>query len=153
MQDQAQRQALSVVKTLDLGASASDAFRHFTANMHVWWPLADHSLAGAEAKTVVFEAWAGGRICEVDAQGRKREWGRVLVCTPPFRLVFSWVLESPADATEVEVVFEPKGEAACRMRLEHRGFEQRREGALWRDRYDAGWEGIVRRFASSFTSM
>ncbi|MBY0423874.1 MAG: SRPBCC domain-containing protein, partial [Parvularculaceae bacterium] len=86
---------------------------------------------------------------EIDAAGREREWGRVLVCTPPHRLVFSWVLEAPDDATEVEVSFEETGPERCRMRLEHRGWERRRDGALWRGRYDEGWSGVTEGFATS----
>lgn len=133
----------AVVKALDLNVSADRAFSHFTENIHVWWPLATHSLAGSEAKSVVFEARAGGRIYEVEQSGREREWGRVSVCEPPRRLVFSWVLEAPADATEIEVTFESTAPSRCRLRLEHRGFERRGEGALWRGRYDQGWQGVL----------
>lgn len=137
-----------LVKTIRLDASMERAFRHFTDNIHVWWPLANHSLSLAAAKSVVFEARAGGRIYEIEASGREREWGRVLVCEPPRRLVFSWVLEAPADATEVEVTFEEEG-PGCRLRLVHSGWERRREGALWRGRYDVGWDGVLAKLAAS----
>lgn len=136
-------------KTLELKASAARAFRHFTDNIHVWWPLATHSLALAAAKSVVFEARAGGRIYEIEASGREREWGRVLVCDPPRRLVFSWVLEAPEDATEVEARFEETGAQSCRLVLEHRGWDARRDGALWRGRYDYGWDGVIGQYAST----
>lgn len=138
-----------VVKIVDLKATAAKAFRHFTENIHVWWPLATHSLSLAEARTVVLEAKEGGRLYEVDASGREREWGRVLVCEPPRRIVFSWVLEAPADATEVEARFEDVAPGASRLLLEHRGWETRAEGALWRGRYDQGWIGVVGRFAET----
>ena len=138
-----------VVKTLELKAPAAKAFKHFTDFVHVWWPLATHSLSLEKAKSVVFEAYDGGRIYEIDADGRDREWGRVLVCDAPHRLVFSWVLEAPVDATEVEVTFEETGPSTCRMQLVHRGFERRRDGALWRGRYDQGWIGVLSRYAKS----
>jgi uncharacterized protein YndB with AHSA1/START domain len=149
MSDKLKEKSLTVVKTVDLKASIDRAFRHFTANIHVWWPLATHSISGKDARTVVFEAQTGGRIYEVDAEGREREWGRVLACEPPRRVLFSWVLEAPADATAVDVTFEALGPANCRFRLEHRGFELRSEGALWRDRYDQGWEGVATLYAGS----
>ncbi len=132
-----------VVKVLDLKAPAAKAFRHFTENIHVWWPLATHSLALAQAQSVVFEAREGGRLYEIETTGREREWGKVLLCAPPSRLVFTWVLEAAADATEIEVTFEDLGPGGCRMRLEHRGWERRRDGALWRERYLHGWDGVL----------
>lgn len=149
MSDSVHEARLTVVKTVDLKVSIDRAFQHFTRDMHVWWPLGTHSISGKDARTVLFEAEAGGRIYEIDVGGREREWGRVLACEPPRRVLFSWVLEAPADATEVEVTFDATGPSACRMRLKHHGFERRSEGAIWRDRYDQGWQGIVTLYANS----
>ena len=91
---------LPVEKTLALKAAPQRAFAHFTDNIAAWWPLSSHSLSQGFARSVVFEAKVGGRIYEIDAAGREREWGRVQDCEPPHRLVFSWVLENPGDATE-----------------------------------------------------
>ena len=140
-----------IVKNRDLGVSCDRAFHHFTDNIHLWWPLASHSLAGEDAATVKFKAREGGRIYEVERSGKEREWGRVKVCEPPRRLVFSWVLEAPADATEVEIVFEAKGENACAMRLVHRGWETHSKGEDIRNAYDNGWVGVVDRFAAGAT--
>ena len=138
-----------IVKTLRLNASCDKAFHHFTDNIHVWWPLAGHSLAQADAQTVKFEAREGGRIYEVEKSGKEREWGRVSACEAPHRLVFSWVLEKPADATEVEVSFEPDGEAACVMTLIHRGWDDRSDGVRWRDNYNQGWNGVLDAYRGS----
>lgn len=137
-----------VVKTLKLKASCEKAFRHFTDNIHVWWPLRSHSLAEANAETVKFETHEGGRIYEVEKSGKEREWGRVGVCEGPHRLVFSWVLEKPADATEVEVTFEADGEG-CVMTLIHRGWDDRSDGAKWRDNYNQGWNGVLDAYRGS----
>lgn len=149
MSDRLTTKPLTVVKTVDLNVAIDRAFRHFTANIHVWWPLQTHSISGKDARTVVFEQEIGGRIYEVDVDGREREWGRVLAWDPPRQILFSWVLEASADATTVDVTFEELGPTSCRLRLEHRGFEHRSEGALWRDRYDQGWEGITALYARS----
>ncbi len=138
-----------IVKTLTLKASCEKAFRHFTDNIHLWWPLASHSLSQVDAETVKFEAKKGGRIYEIDKSGVEREWGRVARCEPPHILVFSWVLEKPADATEVEVRFEADGEDACAMTLTHRGWDERSDGVKWRENYDSGWNGVLREFETS----
>lgn len=138
-----------VVKNLSLNASAARAFEHFTKNIHVWWPLATHSISLAAAKTVVFEAKKGGRIYEIDSEGREREWGRVLDCETPHRIVFSWVLEKPETKTEVEVEFEETGPDKCVMTLIHHGWENRPDGAEWRGKYDHGWDGVLGRFAET----
>jgi uncharacterized protein YndB with AHSA1/START domain len=140
-----------VVKTLSLDASAARAFEHFTRNIHLWWPLATHSISLAAAKTVVFEAKEGGRIYEIDGEDRQREWGRVLACEAPRRLVFSWVLEAPEKATEVEVSFEMAGADKCTLTLIHRGWDNRPDGAEWRGKYDQGWDGVLTGYARSLS--
>lgn len=132
-----------VEKRLSLKASPEKAFAHFTKNISVWWPLDVHSLSGADAKSVVFEAKEGGRIYETDSKGRTREWGRVKVCEPPSRLVFSWVLESPADATEIEVTFDDDGKGGTDLRLVHRGWLETKSAAERRGMYDEGWSPVL----------
>ncbi len=138
-----------IVKTLTLKASCEKAFRHFTDHIHLWWPLAGHSLSQADAETVKFEARKDGRIYEIEKSGREREWGRVGVCDAPHRLVFSWVLEKPADATEVEVRFEEEGDDACTMTLIHRGWDERSDGRKWRENYHTGWDGVLGAYAEA----
>jgi len=139
-----------IVKTLMLKASCEKAFHHFTENIRVWWPLADHSLSEANAAMVKFEAQPGGRIYETEKSGKEREWGRVARCEPPHRIVFSWVLEQPADATEIEVTFEEAGDG-CKMTLIHRGWEGRSDGKSHRDGYDSGWDGVLEAFVSALS--
>ena len=138
-----------VEKTLSLKASPARAFAHFTDNISHWWPLATHSLSQGAARRVVFEAKAGGRIYEIDATGRTREWGRVRTCDAPHRLVFSWVLEKPADATEVEVIFADDGKGGTAFTLTHRGWLETKSGAERRDMYEGGWVGVLAHYKES----
>ena len=138
-----------VEKTLSLKASPARAFAHFTENMGAWWPLGSHSLSQANAKTVVFEAKKGGRIYEIDVTGREREWGRVKECEAPHRLVFSWVLENPAEATEVEVTFEDDGTGGTDFKLVHRGWLETKSGAERREMYAGGWTPVLDDYVSS----
>lgn len=138
-----------VVKKREIGVSADRAFEHFTRGIAQWWPLATHSLGGEKARTVVLEARQGGRIYEIDGHGNERDWGQVSECIPGERIVFSWVLERPDLATEVEVRFEALGPDRSRIELIHRGWDTRPDGAQWRANYDQGWEGIVELFVGS----
>lgn len=138
-----------IVKILSLNASAEKAFDHFTKNIHLWWPKATHSLSQEDAESVVFEAKEGGRVYEVERSGKERDWGMVSVCEPPFRLVFSWVLEAPDKATEVEVRFKDEAAGKSSLTLTHRGWDAREDGAEWRGKYNMGWEGVLADFANS----
>jgi len=138
-----------VEKSLSLKANPARAFAHFTDNIAVWWPLAVHSLSHENAKDLVFEAKEGGRIYEIDVTGREREWGRVKVCEAPHRLVFSWVLEKPADATEIEVTFEDDGKGGTNFKLVHRGWLETKSGAERREMYDGGWAPVLDAYRES----
>lgn len=124
------------------------AFSVFTERIGEWWPLASHSLGGDEAVSAVIEPRLGGRVYERLADGTEHDWGTVLVWDPPSRLVLSWhVGRDPAQSTEVEVRFDPAGEGACRVVLEHRNWERLgEEAATTRDGYDGGWETVLGRY-------
>ena len=132
-----------VVKTLSLKATPRRAFTHFTDNISSWWPLAVHSLSHEMARDLVFEARRGGRIYEIEAGGRTRDWGRVTECDAPHRLVFSWVLEKPAEATEIEVTFADDGKGGTDFTLTHRGWLETKSAAERRSMYDGGWLGVL----------
>lgn len=64
---------------------------------------------------------------------------------PPRRLLYRWHQRvDAADATEVEIRFEPLGGERTRVEIEHRGWE--RLGAVGEARRDgnrAGWAGLL----------
>ena len=141
-----------IVKTLELQAPVEKAFHHFTENIHLWWPMARHSLSQDDAVHVVFEGGAGGRLYEVDKDGREREWGRVLEWDAPRRAVFSWVLEAPEKQTEVEIQFTEGKAGGAVLTLIHRGWENRPDGAEWRGHYHTGWDGVLGRYVESLNA-
>jgi uncharacterized protein YndB with AHSA1/START domain len=120
------------------------AFEVWTARTSMWWP-ADHSVSGEDGLDVVIEPHVGGRIFERTRAGREEEWGEVLVWEPPRRLVYLWHLRADrADATEVEIVFAPDGEAATEVRIDHRGWERLGGRADdWRERNRRGWTTLI----------
>lgn len=135
-----------IIKTLVLNAPIQKAFDHFTKSIHIWWPLVDHSLSQKNAASVVFEAKPNGRIFEIEKSGKEREWGIVSVCEAPSRLIFSWVLEAPEKATEVEVQFDEEKDGKTKLTLIHRGWDDRPDGAEWRGNYNKGWDGVLAKY-------
>ena len=141
-----------IEKKLTLKAPVEKAFRHFTENIHAWWPMKSHSLSLENAEKVVFEGKEGGRLYEITDAGKEREWGVVKVYKPFTQVIFSWVLEKPDRATEVEVNFASTGADTSAMTLTHRGWETRPEGAEWRGEYTQGWEGVLGAYRASLAS-
>jgi len=138
-----------IVKRLELEVSASRAFEHFTQSIAHWWPLSSHSLSGEYARQVVFEAQTGGRIYEIDNLGREREWGIVHACETDSFLAFSWVLERPDLATEVQVHFESVTQNSCILTLEHVGWDRRPDGVEWRGNYNSGWDSVLSQYSKT----
>lgn len=132
-----------VRKTLTVKRAPAGAFRLFTQEMGKWWPLASHSVGGADAETVVFEEMAGGQIFERHRNGKTADWGAVRLWDPPHRVVFSWHPGRGSDtAQEIEVRFTASGSGTS-VELEHRGWEAAGEDAAKiRDNYDQGWDFV-----------
>jgi uncharacterized protein YndB with AHSA1/START domain len=145
-----------VRKTIDVETSPARAFRVFTEEFSLWWPLTTHHIAEQNAQTVVVEPRVGGRWFERAADGSECDWGKVLVWDPPGRLVLSWQINGDwkPDATletEVEIRFVSLGPAKTRVELEHRGLD--RYGAAadqMRGIFDSegGWNRMITAFAN-----
>jgi uncharacterized protein YndB with AHSA1/START domain len=113
-----------VRKSVTVRASPHKAFEVFVNDMGDWWTK-EHSLTESGQKTVIVEARAGGRWYEVGNAGEERDWGRVIACDPPHRILFAWQLNAdfdfdPTFHTEVEVMFEAIGEEETTVTLVHR---------------------------------
>jgi uncharacterized protein YndB with AHSA1/START domain len=133
------------------------AFARFTEGMADWWPP-EYTWAQQALDAITIEPAEGGRCYERGPYGFSCDWGRVVACEPPARLVFTWQISpqrvpqpDPARASEVEVRFAAEGPGATRVELEHRHFERHGEGA---DAYRAamtsrhGWPLLLERFAN-----
>jgi uncharacterized protein YndB with AHSA1/START domain len=138
-----------VTKTLVLSCTPERAFAVFTEEIGTWWPIATHSVYGADATPYLDEQ----AIFEVSAGGERNEWGTVLVWEPPSRIVMTWgPSEDKSVLTEVEVRFsaDPDG---TRFELIHRGWERFGEkGEAFRGGYDEGWDTVLDRFSSSLAA-
>ena len=143
-----------VRKTISVACDVEHAFRAFTEGIDTWWPVETHSITGGRdgsdpPQRVVFESAAGGRLYEQTRDGRECDWATILVYEPPRRIVLEWRVNPAAPPTEVEVRFEPDGEAT-RVDLEHRGWKQYAAGGEEaRSSYDSGWPGVLDRYRST----
>ena len=137
-----------IVKVVTVRATPDRAFRRFTDEMSLWWPLKSHSVGEQQAETVTMEGRVGGRIVERIRDGREVVWGTITAWEPPRRVAFTWHPgQAPSTAQDVEVRFSSAGERT-RVELEHRGFE--RLGALAkraRRGYPIGWAYVLGLYA------
>jgi uncharacterized protein YndB with AHSA1/START domain len=134
------------------------AFSVFTEGIDTWWNR-EHTIGEAPLARQVLEPRVGGRAYGIDVQGGECDWGRVLACEPPDRIVFSWDIsmqwkreEDPARTSEVEVRFTAEGPHRTLVELEHRHLERHGDG--WENMRNAvaspgGWPGGLGDFAAA----
>jgi uncharacterized protein YndB with AHSA1/START domain len=147
----------AVRQTVTVPLSQERALELFVDDFGDWWPKESHHTGERGLVDAIIEPREGGRWYERDEAGAEPEWGRVLVVERPRRIVLAWQLSpkfefdpDPALATEVEVTFEPRGEAGTSVTLEHRGFEVHGDaGAAMRDTVsaDGGWPQLLDLYA------
>ena len=69
-----------IVRSVTVRCPLQRAFEVYTDGIGRWWPLDTHSVAvgsGGKAVNAVIEPRAGGRMFEVQADGREAPWGTV----------------------------------------------------------------------------
>ncbi|MEM9385669.1 MAG: SRPBCC domain-containing protein [Pseudomonadota bacterium] len=139
----------AVRKSVTIAVTPSRAFELFTSHVEYWWPLGTHSVSAQtgsmSAQRCAFEPIAGGAFYEVDSEGRRHVWGKIDLWQPGVRLSFSWHPGLPeAQATRVDVRFEPHGHGQTRVVLTHDGWEARGDDARrTRDQYHTGWDSVI----------
>lgn len=141
---------ITKVRTVPLPLEA--AFELFTRRMGEWWPLATHSIAGADVTELRFEERVGGRVIEVARDGAECSWAEVLAWNPPNRFVLSWhPSREPTAASTLEVRFTPAG-GGTELTLEHTGWEEfGAEAQRLREQYEPGWDFVLRLFEKATT--
>ena len=149
----------AVRQSVTVPLSQERAFELFVDEFGEWWPKEGYRVGEGSLADAIIEPREGGRWYERNEAGAECEWGRVLVVERPARILLAWQLSprfefdpDPAHATEVEVTFEPRGEAATSVTLEHRGFEVHGEAsAAMRDSVggDGGWPHLLGLYAES----
>jgi uncharacterized protein YndB with AHSA1/START domain len=119
----------SIRKVVRVQAPREVAWRVFTEQMGMWWPLAMYKIGKAAAVDAVIEPRVGGRWYERGEDGSTCDWGRVLAWEPRSRVVLSWDVTAdwrydPALQTEIEVRFVAEGDAGTRVEFEHRRLDR-----------------------------
>ena len=115
----------SVFVAVRVPADPGRAFEAFTREIASWWqPDGLFEITPRGDGELAFEPGVGGRLITRLANGEVYEIGRVSAWEHGRRLVFSWrqATFSPAQSTEVEVLFEPVGEET-RVSIEHRAWD------------------------------
>lgn len=142
--------------TVTVPLPADRAFTLFTEGFNTWW--IGHHIGSADLAEAVLEPKEGGRWYERGVDGSECDWGVVLACDPPSRLLVTWQLNAefeydpdPAHASEVEVTFtEESGQT--RVDFEHRHIERLGANA---DRLarsvgsEGGWPRIIDLYAEA----
>lgn len=164
-EDAATAQALGPVRhAVTVPLSPQQAFTLFTSGYNTWWP-AHHHIGQAELAQAVLEPRTGGRYYERGADGSECEWGKVLVCDPPRRLVLAWqITERDGDwvynpdisrASEVEVTFQPEPGGQTKVELEHRHIGRHGAGAASIHRGvcgTGGWSAVLESYTMAATA-
>jgi uncharacterized protein YndB with AHSA1/START domain len=132
---------------VEVAAEPERAFAAFTEDLGSWWPR-EYTWAQTTLEDIAIEPREGGRCHETGPHGFSCDWGRVLECEPPRKLVFTWQISpdrtpqpDPERASEVEVSFEATDDGT-RVAVEHRAFDRHGdEGQGYRDALDTehGW--------------
>ncbi len=138
-----------VRREIVVDADPTLAFAVFTEQIGRWWPLADHSVYGADATVALDQAAVGGRIVESKDGAEDAVWGTVTRWEPDGLLSFTWHPGQPGDvAGEVTVSFEDDGGKTL-VRLEHSGWEVfGDQAAEARAEYDRGWPTVLDQYAA-----
>jgi uncharacterized protein YndB with AHSA1/START domain len=133
-------------KSVTVRRTAAEAFDVFTSGIARWWPLEKYSISQERARSCAIEPRVGGEVYEVNDDGERLPWGRVLVFEPPARLVVTWHPGREAEtAQELEVRFSDTPEGAL-VELEHRGWAALGDLAKKsRPSYAEGWEHVLGR--------
>jgi uncharacterized protein YndB with AHSA1/START domain len=134
-----------IKKTVTVPMSPAEAFRLFTQDLSLWWPVETHSLSAysrekPQAVTVDPEA---GEITETCADGSRRPWGKITCWDPASRLSLDWHVGRPAqEATQVDILF-IADDLGTRVELTHAGFERLKDGETMAQTYNSGWVGVL----------
>jgi hypothetical protein len=137
-----------VVRTVEVSCSPRRAFELFTSAIGEWWPLLTHSVYGDDAASVRMGEAVGAAIVETSATGEESRWGTITAWEPGSELGFTWHPGIDiAEATDVTVRFLAT-ERGTRVKLEHRGWERRRDAEIVRAGYVKGWVPVLERFAA-----
>ncbi|WP_049758802.1 SRPBCC family protein [Renibacterium salmoninarum] len=125
----------------DIPLPPSQVSEAFTDLIHLWWPLAEYSVFGAESH-VEFD---DGQLVEEALDGRQFLWATVLD-SQPSQLKLAWFLgAATGSSTNVSVDFEAL-ETGCRLSLRQNGWQPGASGKEQFEKYQ-DWPHILASFS------
>jgi hypothetical protein len=130
----------AVIVSLRVKATPQEAFDVFTQEIGAWWrPNELFQLTPRGDGELRFEPGEGGRLVATLSNGKMFEIGRITAWAPGEKLAFSWrqATFAPEQSTQVEVRFEPVGDAT-RVTVEHRGWDTIPQEHVARHRFPLG---------------
>jgi len=134
----------AITREIVVDAAPDVAFAAFTQRIGAWWPVADHSVFGADS-TVAF---VDDQIVETGSDGRQAIWGTVTTWRPPSELGFTWHPGSVAErASRVLLTFTAAGTQTL-VALRHEGWEAYDRPEETRDGYGRGWPLVLSAYAT-----
>ena len=141
-----------IKRSVSVSWDQETAFKRFTADFGSWWPSQTHSIGGDRIQHLVFEQQLGGRIYEEHKDGRRFQWGQVILWEPPKRVKFTWhPSRDPATSQEVDIQFQIEGKGT-RLELTSTGWERwGRKAQRARKGYDIGWGYVLNIWAGRRT--
>ena len=148
----------SISHEVTVPLAQQESFRLFTHGLASWWP-AEYTWSGKVLESISIEPYEGGHCTEEGPRGFRCDWGRVLVWSPPQRLVLAWQIgphrqpqPDPEMASTVEVLFRSADAEVTRLLLTHRDFRRHGKGAsMYRKALasEIGWPRILERFVEA----
>jgi nitroreductase len=128
-----------------VGVDRQRAFEAFTREMGRWWPLADHSVGGADAVDCEVGPAVGAQVVERLGDGTTHVWGTVWRWDAPGQVTFSWHPgHAGGEYTVVTVTFEEEAPEVTRVRLTQAGWEVFGPDAHGkRERYEKDWPAVL----------
>ncbi len=141
-----------IKRSVSVSWDQETAFKRFTAEFGSWWPSQTHSIGGERLKQLVFEQRLGGRIYEEHHDGRRFQWGQVVLWEPPKRVKFTWhPSRDPSTSQEVDIEFQIEGKGT-RLELTSTGWERwGRKAHRARKGYNVGWGYVLNVWAGRRT--
>jgi hypothetical protein len=130
-----------IVNSVLLQLNTRQAFQLFTSRINDWWP-ADRRHTKDPASTIFL--LGSGRFFERAADGHEVDLGKVITWDEPLRILLDfYIATGPDHPTEVEIRFDPEGDAT-RITVIHR--PKLESAHLWDQRsprYAASWEAVL----------
>ena len=134
-EEELRRLVPDVRKQVTVQATPEHCFRVLTARPSDWWPPT-HTLV-TNRGGLGMEPRVGGRVYEWDRDGSEATWGIVLTWEPPYRMSFTWRVNSrweeiPDDekASVIEVTVTPVDAMATTVELAHVRLHRHAEHAV-----------------------